>query len=245
MRQLSVLVSGKYALSRQTIASALAAQNDIVVVAVCGDLRDTLLQVERLAPVIVLVEANFHGHEYRKICETIKDQGLSTRVLVAGEIADEQVLMAAVEAGADGYVSGDLGLSGLAGALRRIAAGEAVVPPMMLGRLLGALVERRQKRNVIAQRLSELSPRENQVLALMTEGADRYRIADRLVISPETARTHIQNVISKLGARSRVGAIALTVEHGLLDEVGAEPHKGTGSRANASLRSVLRHESSS
>ncbi len=220
MRQLSVLVSGRYPLSRQAIASALAAQSDIVVLAVCGDVHDTLLQIERLAPVIALIEANYPRYEYGKICRVIRDQGLPTKVLVAGELPDDQVLMAAVEAGADGYVTGDLGLTGLAGVLRRIAAGEAVVPPMMLGALLGTLVDRRQKRNEIAQRLRELSPRESQVLALMAEGADRYRIAEQLIISPETARTHVQRVISKLGARSRVEAIALTVDHGLIDGVG-------------------------
>ncbi len=134
--------------------------------------------------------------------------------------------MAAVEAGADGYVAGDLGLTGLADALRRVATGEAIVPPRMLGPLLGRLVDRRRERHAVAQRFRGLSPRERQVLALMMEGADRYRIAEKLVISPETARTHIQNVISKIGARSRVEAIALSAEHGLLDGVGAAASNG-------------------
>ncbi len=220
MRMISVVVSGSHLLTREAIASALAAEPDIDVVAVCRDAHETLLQVERLEPDVALVEANFPGTECRRICGAVRERGLPSRVLVAGELPDEQVLVAVIEAGADGYVAGDLGMTGLIDALWRVARGQAIVPPMMLGPLLGSLVERRQERNALTQRFRGLSPRENQVLTLMTEGADRYRIAEELFISPETARTHIQNVISKLRVRSRVEAIALTVEHGLLERVG-------------------------
>ncbi|MFN2557518.1 MAG: hypothetical protein ABR592_11760, partial [Nitriliruptorales bacterium] len=152
MNQLSLVISGRYPLGRQAVASALTAQPDITVLAVCGDIRDTLLQVQRLAPEIAVIEDNFPRHEYRRICGVIKEEGLPTKVLIAGEMPDNQLLMAAVEAGAAGYVTGDLGLSGLASALRRVAAGETIVPPTMLGPLLGALVDRREKRNALAQR---------------------------------------------------------------------------------------------
>ncbi len=239
IRQLTVVVSGRQALTREAIAAALAAEDGILVVAVCRDSHETLLQVERLAPDVALVEANLPRSECRRICSGVKDRGLSTKVLVSGELPDEQVLMTAVEAGADGYVAGDLGLAGLADALRRVAAGEAIIPAMMLGPLLGRLVDRRRERHAVAQRFSGLSPRERQVLSLMMEGADRHRIAEKLVISPETARTHIQNVISKIGARSRVEAIALSVEHGLLDgiAVGASNgHRTPGDRRHEIAR---------
>jgi len=109
-------------------------------------------------------------------------------------------------------------LSELIYASRAIDRGETVVPPRMLGPLLTRLIHRRSERDDAMRRVSLLTRREREVLALLAEGADNGGIAAALVISPETARTHIQNVLNKLGVHSRLEAAAFVRETRVLLE---------------------------
>jgi DNA-binding NarL/FixJ family response regulator len=89
----------------------------------------------------------------------------------------------------------------------------------MLGALLQRLIHRRRERDAALRRMAELTRREREVLALLAQGADNDGIAQRLVISPETARTHIQNVLGKLDVHSRLEAAAFVVQNGILDDL--------------------------
>jgi two-component system nitrate/nitrite response regulator NarL len=86
----------------------------------------------------------------------------------------------------------------------------------MLGPLLSDLLERKQGHEEALLRLSKLSARERQVLALVARSKKTAEIADALVISPETARTHVQNILTKLGVHSRLEAASFVIEHGLV-----------------------------
>jgi DNA-binding NarL/FixJ family response regulator len=89
----------------------------------------------------------------------------------------------------------------------------------MLGGLLERLLQQRRARDEAARRLSRLTPREREVLTLLAQGGDNDSIARVLVISPQTARTHIQNVLVKLGVHSRLEAAAVAIQNGLVDAV--------------------------
>jgi two-component system, NarL family, nitrate/nitrite response regulator NarL len=89
----------------------------------------------------------------------------------------------------------------------------------MLGYLLERLIRRRQEQDEAVRRLGRLTAREREVLSLLAEGGDNDSIAQVLVISPQTARTHIQNVLVKLGVHSRLEAAALAIQNGLVGEV--------------------------
>jgi DNA-binding NarL/FixJ family response regulator len=91
----------------------------------------------------------------------------------------------------------------------------------MLGGLLDRLVNRRREQSDAVRRMGRLTPREREVLALLAQGGDNDSIARDLVISPQTARTHIQNVLVKLGVHSRLEAAAVAIRNGLLDTAGA------------------------
>ena len=95
--------------------------------------------------------------------------------------------------------------------------GETIVPGRMLGPLLQRLIRRRREQRDALDRMSRLTRREREVLGLLAEGADNDTIAERLVISPETARTHVQNVLVKLEVHSRVEAAAFVMRHDMLD----------------------------
>jgi two-component system nitrate/nitrite response regulator NarL len=93
----------------------------------------------------------------------------------------------------------------------------------MLGSLLSRLIRRRREQDEALQRISRLTKREKEVLAFLAEGRDNDGIAQALVISPETARTHIQNVLGKLGVHSRLEAAAFVIQNGILEDlVGVE-----------------------
>ena len=90
---------------------------------------------------------------------------------------------------------------------------------MMLGTLLHRLIQRRRERDEALRRMAGLTRREREVLALLADGGDNETIADRLFISPETARTHIQNVLGKLRVHSRLEAASFVNQSGIFDDL--------------------------
>src|SRR5207247_3996261 len=137
------------------------------------------------------------------------------RVIVFSAQEDEQVLVEALEAGASGYLSKGSPLANLIEATRAVHRGEALIPPRMLGAVLRRLIVRRRERDEALKRMARLTRREREVLALVARGEDNDGIAQHLVISPETARTHIQNVLGKLGVHSRLEAAAFVTQNGI------------------------------
>lgn len=146
-----------------------------------------------------------------------------SRILVLHPRADVDVLVAALEAGAAGFQTTELTTADLAGALRAVRRGEACVPRRMLGGLLHSLIQRRRVDDEAQARLGRLSRREQEVLRLLGGGLDHDAIAAVLVISPQTARTHIQNVLGKLEVHSRLEATNFAIEHGFVDPARGDP----------------------
>lgn len=139
---------------------------------------------------------------------------LAPPVLVVGDDCDDQ-LEHAVRLGATGYVAWTQPISAVADAARRVAAGESLVPPGMLGGLLRRLIDRSRASDHAMVRLAALSGREREVLALLCDGCAHSDIAELLVVSPQTVRSHIARVLSKLEVRNRTEAVALIHDHGL------------------------------
>jgi DNA-binding NarL/FixJ family response regulator len=140
-----------------------------------------------------------------------------TRLLLVAPAADHRLLSEAIAAGVDGFITAGDSLSELVQAVRLLAEGAAVIPPHMLGTLLRDLVARNARADEAARLFAKLTPREREVLELLVDGCDHVAAAGRLFISPETAKTHIQNTITKLGVHSRLAAAALAVEYGLVE----------------------------
>lgn len=137
------------------------------------------------------------------------------RLIVLSPVTEHAELVSALDHGAQGYLGKDARLSDLLGSVAAVLRGEAAVPRHMLGGLLHELVQQRRRATAPSGE-SPLSRREQEVLELLAQGHSQEGIARALVISPQTARTHIQKVIGKLGAHSRVEAVAVAVERGLV-----------------------------
>jgi two-component system, NarL family, nitrate/nitrite response regulator NarL len=216
--RLRVVLAEPHRLLRDALREALRDEHGFEVVATDGDTSATLLQVERVRAAVVLVGATLRD-ELPALCERLHGLDASTRALVFDGEGSEDNLLHAIESGAAGYVTGEGGLAGVAEAIRCITRGEAVVPPAMLGPLLRRLISRQREAAEAAERLVTLTPREREVLSLLVEGRDVDGIAAALFISPETARTHVQRVLRKLGVHSRLEAITLVATTGLAERL--------------------------
>jgi DNA-binding NarL/FixJ family response regulator len=128
-------------------------------------------------------------------------------------LAPTDQLMAALDAGCRGFLNADASLDEIVGAARTVADGGAVIPSDLLGTVLHHLVERRRQRRPHVD-LSSLTDRETEVFDLAAEGLRKEEIAERLYISPATARTHLQRVYRKLGIHSQAELMSLTVKGG-------------------------------
>lgn len=203
----TLVLAETQALFRSALRSALALTGDVDVVAEAADRASTLTAIELHEPDALLLDTKMHDH--RCILQSVRGRQLRTRVIVLAPSSDSYLLMQSLEAGAHGFLSKEQPLSALVHATRVVLRGETFVPPGMLGGLLHDLIERRRIERDQATRLERLTKRERQVLDLLVAGYDHESLAAHLVISPPTARSHIQNLLRKLEVHSRLEAVAL------------------------------------
>jgi DNA-binding NarL/FixJ family response regulator len=216
---LRVLLADEQSLFREAVRVVLSRQADIEVVGEARDGLQAIAEVERLRPDVALVDANLPNCDAIHATLQITERVPACRVIVVTGQEDQRGLMDALEAGASGYLTKESPLVDLIEAVRAVHRGEVLVPPRMLATLLRQLIQRRGEHNDALHRMANLTRREREVLALLAQGADNEGIALRLVISPETARTHVQNVLGKLGVHSRLEAAAFVRQNGLLEEL--------------------------
>jgi DNA-binding NarL/FixJ family response regulator len=212
-----VVLADPQALFRESVRIALSADPQFRVVGEARDAAQTVGRVVEAQPDVVVIDAELASDA--ALVASVRDRVPQCKVVVVSAQDDDAILAAAVESGASGYLSKQAPLADLISAMRTVCDGGTVVPPMMLGRLLATYVARRDERDDAFRRIARLTPRERQVLALLADGADKYAIASMLVISPHTARTHVQNVLSKLGVHSRLEATTFVVRTGVLREL--------------------------
>jgi two-component system NarL family response regulator len=229
--RIRVLLADSHSLFRDAVRLVLSNGTDLAVVAEARDGLQAVAEAERSRPDIALVEANLPNCDGIRTTSMIRERVPSCRILVLSGEEDQQILFHALEAGASGYLTKEYPLADLIEAARALHRGETLVPARMLGPLLATLFHRRSEQNEALRRVSKLTRREQEVLALVAEGADNDDVAQALVISPQTVRTHIQNVLAKLGVHSRLEAVAFVLKngiHGELHRLGDE--RGDGAR---------------
>jgi DNA-binding NarL/FixJ family response regulator len=214
-----VLLADGQALVREALRSVLDGTDDVVVVAEAPDGMQAVAEAERTRPDVALIDADLPNRDSAQTTLLIRERTPGCRVLILSDQHDEGRLATAIEVGASGFITKGSPISELLDAVRAIHQGDTLVPPRMLGSLLDRLIRRRREQDAALRQLSRLTRREQQVLGLLANGADNDRIAQALVISPETARTHVQHVLSKLGMHSRLAVAAFVVNNDLIEEL--------------------------
>jgi DNA-binding NarL/FixJ family response regulator len=211
----SVLVAGSR-LWCSALEEALTPTAEFAVVAAAHDVGSAGDLARTHDPDVVMVTADLPGPGGALgLCATVLgDDTLRTLALLLGPADAPEYLLSALQAGALGYVTTDAGFSSLLEDLRGVVRGEARVPGSMLGTVLRSLVIRERRSSDLLNRYADLSRREREIVGLLARGLDHRGIAATLVISPQTARTHIQKVLTKLGVHSRIEAAALAIEQG-------------------------------
>ena len=121
-----------------------------------------------------------------------------------------------MQAGASGFLLKDVRAETMFEAVRVIAAGEALLAPVITRRLIAEFARQRPRPQSAPEKLEELTPRETEILGLVAEGLSNREIAGRLVLSDETVKTHVSHVLRKLGLRDRAQAVVVAYESGLV-----------------------------
>lgn len=209
-----VLVASDRPVVSTAVAEAVREHLPSTVQEQLGGVPECMRAVRLSSPDLAVVDVRLPAAERRRLCAHLKESGTRTIHLI--DFSDEALGM--LEAGADGVVMCSDGLAGVVTAVDTVVAGHTHVPSALLGPVLQGLIERRREQRNSAAGIDRLSTREREVLTLLGEGLDQTGIARRLAISPQTAKTHIRHVMTKLGVRSRIAAAAMATELGLVQQ---------------------------
>jgi DNA-binding NarL/FixJ family response regulator len=206
------------ALVRAGFHALLDAEDDIEVVAQAADGESAVAQARAYRPQVVLMDIRMPKVDgLQATAQITGDPALcDTRVVVLTTFELDEYVFGALRAGASGFLLKDVEPADLVTAVRVVAAGEALLAPRLTRRLIEAFVTGTQLRPRDAEGLERLTPREREVLTLVGRGHSNAEIAEQLVLSPLTAKTHVARLFAKLGARDRAQLVVTAYESGLV-----------------------------
>ncbi|MET3987457.1 response regulator transcription factor [Streptomyces sp. PvR034] len=234
-----VVVADDQELVRAGFAMILDAQEDIEVVAEVGDGAAAVAAVRELAPDVALLDVRMPVMDGIEACRAITAHGACRTVMLTTFDADEYVYEA-LHAGASGFLLKDVRRDDLVHAVRVVAAGDSLLAPSVARRLieeytaatardrLGAAAESTAAAEA-ARRLAGLTARERETLLHLGRGLSNAEIASALVVSEHTVKSHVGNVLAKLGLRDRIQAVICAYETGLITPCAPSPSGGSPS----------------
>ncbi len=208
-----VLIVDDHEVLAASLALVLDGQPDITTVGVAGTLARAKALIVSATPDVVLLDHRLPDGDGVAAIGELRSLRPTVEIVVLTASAADHVLVAAIDAGAAGFVSKTRGLAEVTAAVRAAAAGEAVISPELLARLLPRLKRGQQPAR------TDLTEREREVLGLLAEGLSNAAIADKLTVSVHTVRNHIANLSAKLGAHSKLEALSIAVRDGLLPDL--------------------------
>jgi DNA-binding NarL/FixJ family response regulator len=219
-QRISVLVVDDHTTFAEALSIALGFESDLEVRAVFDGLS-ALDAVTESRTDVVLMDLEMPGVRGNEATRLIKEVAPDTHV-IALSIHDEDLeRAAAVASGVAGFISKLSRVDEVADAIRRVHRGEALIDPEEMDRLLRQLRRRRNEESTERQRVKRLTPRQMEILQLMADGVSSRDIAQRLEMSPQTLRTHVQNILTRLGAHTKLEAVALAIRQGRVRPRGA------------------------
>jgi DNA-binding NarL/FixJ family response regulator len=206
-----VLLADDEDMVRSGFRLVLVREPDIEVVGEAVDGAQAVSEAERLQPDVVLMDIRMPVLDGIEATRRIVEGPSSTRVVVLTTFDEDAYVYGALRAGASGFLLKYAPADDLITAIRVVAGGEAMLAPSVTRRVIEQFA-RRAPDAAAAARVSQLSPREREVLSLVARGLTNNEIAEHLVVSPATVKTHVARLLEKLDVRDRVQATALAFE---------------------------------
>jgi DNA-binding NarL/FixJ family response regulator len=208
-----VLVADDQSMVRAGFRMLLAGQDGIEVVAEASNGLEAVAQAARFDPTVVLMDIRMPELDGLEASRRILERNAQARVLILTTFDLDEYIYEALRVGASGFVLKDDPPEQLIGAVRTVAAGDALLSPAVTRRVIEQFATK--PRVEPPPELGELTAREREVFLLIAEGLSNGEIAERLVISDTTVKTHVTHVLQKLGLRDRVQAVVLAHQAGL------------------------------
>lgn len=209
-KNIRVLVVDDHAVVRSGLADFLFAYDDLELVGEASSGEVAVSMCERVKPDVVLMDLVMPGMDGAEATRAIRQACPDIQVIVLTSYKDEDLVQNAMQAGAIGYLLKNVTADELAEAIRSAKAGRPTLAP----EAAQALIHAATKPPDLG---FDLTPRESEVLALLSEGLANPEIAERLVVSRSTIKHHVSAILSKLGASSRTEAVALAIKHNLVE----------------------------
>jgi DNA-binding NarL/FixJ family response regulator len=204
-----VLLIEDHAMIAQGLRAALDQIDDIEVVAVAGNIEEGVQQARGTDPHVILLDFRLPDGDAPEAIARLQKARPNAKILVVSAMSDYRSVVRAMEAGAAGYLLKDQPINDLISGIRRARAGDTVVAPSLVPRLLARITSSPAP-------TAKLSRREIDVLQLLAEGLSTAELAARLNLSVNTVRNHVQSVLTRLDAHSKLEAVSIALREGII-----------------------------
>lgn len=211
MKKTTILVVDDHHLVRLGLQALLKVEPDFEVIGQAATADEAIALVERRRPQVVLMDLRLPGRSGVEACQDIKQRWPETHVIMLTSYADDELVLEAISAGAEGYVLKKVEGGNLVEVIRAVARGEAVLDSAVTQKLLAHVRQAEQELSGLAFR--SLSEREIEVLALLSQGKTNAEIAHALSLSEKTVGNHVSAILDKLGVTNRIEAATYAVRH--------------------------------
>jgi DNA-binding NarL/FixJ family response regulator len=212
-----VLIAYADSFARTGLHSLLDAERDIAVVGGAADGAEAIAMARQFEPDVLLVDISLPVIDGVEVTRQLAvEGGTRARVLVLSSSEQDDEVLSSLRAGASGFLLNDIEPAELSRAVRTAAAGDAVLSPRVARQVIHELASRPDPRLPAPSQLEELTPREREVMALVATGLSNEEIAEYLVVTRATAKTHVSRALGKLRVRGRAQLVTLAYESGLV-----------------------------
>jgi DNA-binding NarL/FixJ family response regulator len=210
-----VLLADDQRVVREGLGTLLGLLDGIELVGTAADGEEAVALAARHDPDVVLMDLRMPRVDGIEAIRRLAERGERPRTIALTTYADDASVLGALRAGARGYLTKDAGAEQIRAAVEAVARGEAALDPAVQHHVLAALTE------PAAPDLPDgLTPREAEVLALIAEGLTNAEIAERLVVSAATVKTHVNHIFAKAGVRDRAQAVVYAFDNGITGRTG-------------------------
>jgi DNA-binding NarL/FixJ family response regulator len=200
-----VFLLDDHELVRRGLHDLLDAEDDIEIVGEAGTVAEGVARIPALRPHVAVLDARLPDGSGIEVCRSVRSIDPDIRALILTSYDDDEALFAAILAGASGYVLKQITGTDLVDAVRRVAAGQSLIDPQLVARVL----DRVRNGPAEHEELAALTEQERKILTLIAEGLTNRQIAERMFLAEKTVKNYVSSILAKLGLERRTQAAVL------------------------------------